>query len=199
MLKLVTSVLFVILLGLSGCGRKGNFDAGFKAYERNDYPAALKEFKPLAESGHVEAQYYMGHMYHTSKGLPVDELQMVSWYRKAGEQGHARSQSALGNMYVYGFGVRTNFAEAAKWFLKAADQGDVDALVGLAYLYDSGTGVKKDQEASFALYSLARSKDRSKGDATLFSTMTAEQLAAGRALADRMSAPGTVSKVLAQR
>ncbi len=48
-----------------------DFQAGLDAYDRGDYGTALKEFRPLAEQGHAEAQLYLGIMY--SQGLGVSE------------------------------------------------------------------------------------------------------------------------------
>jgi len=45
------------------------FQAGMDAYERGDYDTPLKELQPLAEQGHMEAQFDLGLMYY--KGLGV--------------------------------------------------------------------------------------------------------------------------------
>ncbi len=37
--------------------------AGVEAYERGDYATALTEFRPLAQQGHVLAQFNLGQMY----------------------------------------------------------------------------------------------------------------------------------------
>ena len=38
------------------------FQRGVEAYERGDHATALKEWRPLAEQGHVSAQYNLGSM-----------------------------------------------------------------------------------------------------------------------------------------
>ncbi len=73
---------------------------------RNDYKAALKECRPLAERGDVKAQYELGNMYYLGMGAPQDDAPAMRWWRKAAEQGHASAMpGALAFMYVIGRGV----------------------------------------------------------------------------------------------
>jgi TPR repeat protein len=82
-----------------------DFQKGNVAYERGDYAAALKEWKPLAEQGHVDAQFNLGLFYMNGWGVPQDYKQALKWYRLAAEQGNANAQSNLGTMYANGAGV----------------------------------------------------------------------------------------------
>ena len=54
----------LLLIGAS-CNQvlAADFEAGVEAYKRGDYATALREFRPLAEQGHVVAQAQMGLMY----------------------------------------------------------------------------------------------------------------------------------------
>ncbi|MCZ6780964.1 MAG: hypothetical protein O7C73_04905 [Nitrospirae bacterium] len=40
-----------------------DFNAGVEAYHQGDYATALTEFRPLAQQGHVLAQFNLGQMY----------------------------------------------------------------------------------------------------------------------------------------
>ena len=62
-------------------------------------------------------------MYENGLGVPQDNTEAVSWYRKAAEQGNVHAQSNLGNMYANGKGVPQDYAEAARWYRKATEQG----------------------------------------------------------------------------
>ncbi len=42
------------------------------AYQRGDYATAIREFRPLAEQGHANAQYKLGFMYDMGKDIPQD-------------------------------------------------------------------------------------------------------------------------------
>ncbi len=45
-----------------------DFKAGMDAYERGDYETALTEFRPLAQQGDADAQFYLGFMYSKGRG-----------------------------------------------------------------------------------------------------------------------------------
>ncbi len=42
------------------------------AYIAGDYEDAAREFLPLAEENHTQAQYYLGTMYYKGRGVPQD-------------------------------------------------------------------------------------------------------------------------------
>ncbi len=117
---------------------------GLDALRRNDYAAAAKELRPLAERGDAEAQYRVGLMHEFGKGFPQDKAQGIAWFRKAAAQGHSAAQQELGVIYSTGDGVAQDDAQAAAWFRKAADQGNATAQYNLGLLYAKGAGVKRD-------------------------------------------------------
>ena len=95
-------------------------DEGKDAYGRGDYATALREWRPLAGQGDADAQYNLGLMYHSGKGVPQDYAEAVKWYRKAAEQGHADAQYDLGSKYAKGQGVAQDYVRAYMWFNLAA-------------------------------------------------------------------------------
>ena len=118
-----------------------DFKKGVEAYQREDYEAALAEWRPLAEQGAAAAQYNLGQMYSDGKGMARDDGRAMTWYRKAAEQGHLEAQTNVGFMYSRGRGVKQDFARAIEWYRKAAEQGYADAQYDLGYMYDKGRGV----------------------------------------------------------
>ena len=52
----------VVLIGLAAPAWAG-FDEGAAAYRRSDYAAALREWRPLAEQGHLDANTRLGLKY----------------------------------------------------------------------------------------------------------------------------------------
>ena len=72
------------------------FDDGLTAYKAKDYPAAVREWRPLANDGNVKAQYMLGRVYFQ---VYQDYRKAVKWYKKAAEQGHAAAQYSLSGMY----------------------------------------------------------------------------------------------------
>jgi TPR repeat protein len=97
-----------------------------------------------AESGDAEAQSRLGECYLKGEGVPKDDAQAVTWYRKAAEQGLAEAQFYLGVFYAAGKKVLKDSAQAFKWYRKAAEQGHVMAQEELGFSYAGGEGVPKD-------------------------------------------------------
>ena len=60
-----------------------DFQKGFDALECGDYPAALREFKALAEQGNVAAQNNLGVMYDSGQGVTQDYIQAHIWFNLA--------------------------------------------------------------------------------------------------------------------
>ena len=122
----------------------GGFDEGFAAYQRGDYTTAYREWLPLAQGGHAEAQTRLGAMYHQGEGVAQNYDEALKWFRLAATQGHATAQVFLGTMYLQGEGVPQNYTEAVKWFRTAAEQGDSGAQGRLGDMYYYGRGVPRD-------------------------------------------------------
>ena len=104
-----------------------DYNKGLTAYKAGDYESALQEWKPLAKEGNSSAQYKLGVMYKSGKGVPLDYIAAVRWYHLAAVQGNAFAQSNLGFMYRFGKGVPQNFAQAYMWYELANISGHKDA------------------------------------------------------------------------
>jgi hypothetical protein len=117
---------------------------GSSAYDRGDYAAAVREWRPLAEQGDTEAQYRLGSMYQRGQGVPQDHAEAAKWWRKAAEQGHVRAQYNVGLRNFWGDDGPPDYAEAAKWWCEAAEQGHVQAQYNLGEMYRKGQGVPHD-------------------------------------------------------
>ena len=143
MLKRILAAVILALM-LTGGAAAGPLEDAVAAYKRGDYATALRLWRPLAEQGNAQAQYNIGIMYESGKGVPQDYAEAVKWFRLAAEQGDADAQYNLGVMYGKGQGVPQDYAEAVKWFRLAADQGDADAQYNLGVMYGKGQGVPQD-------------------------------------------------------
>ena len=92
-----------------------------------------------AESGDIEAQYWLGVLYYSGQGVSEDFKKAIYWFEKAAEQGrHVGAQYELGWMYYYGRGVSKNVKKARYWFEKAAEQGHANAPHALSVVKDVG-------------------------------------------------------------
>ena len=60
--------------------------------------AEVAELRARAEQGDAYAQFDLGVMYDTGRGVPQDAAEAVRWYRLAAAQGDAYAQYDLGVM-----------------------------------------------------------------------------------------------------
>jgi TPR repeat protein len=154
-MKRRTNILLVggvLSLALLGVAKAGELEDSLAAAKRGDYATALQLVQPLAKRGDVAAQFMLGGMFDTGKGVPQDPVQAAFWYRKAADQGAPLAQFSLGMMYYTGEGIPQDYSQAAAWLRKAADQGNSDAEHALGVLYDSGKGVRKDSTQAALWY-----------------------------------------------
>jgi TPR repeat protein len=121
-------------------------ERGAAAIKRVDYATAHKELRPLAEKGHVGAQFLLAALYKYGRGVPQDHAEAVKLYRKIAEQGLSSSETQaplgpkslsyivnvaknwLGFMYSKGQGVPLDLVQAHMWHSLAAANGDEMAI-----------------------------------------------------------------------
>ena len=133
-----------------------DFNKGLAAYEAGDYDSALEEWNPLAEMGNASAQYKLGYMYKTGKGVPLDYGGAVRWYHLAAIQGNASAQSNLGFMYKTGKGVPQDFLQAYMWYKLANISGHKDAEKWLHNLSRKMTSANIEEAQAMASECLSR-------------------------------------------
>ena len=57
----------------------GPLDDASAAYRKGDYATAVRLWRPLAEQGNAHAQYNLGAMYASARGVPLDLVQAHKW------------------------------------------------------------------------------------------------------------------------
>ncbi|MEQ1776893.1 MAG: tetratricopeptide repeat protein [Burkholderiales bacterium] len=119
------------------------------AFDKEDFAAAYKLYKPSAEQGTAEAQYRVGLMHKFGWGTERDHSVAARWFAAAVEQSHAEAQFELGIYYKDGRGVARDMAKSAALFLKASEQGVGIAQLNLGRYFLAGTGVAKDPVAAY--------------------------------------------------
>ena len=135
---------------------RADYDDAIKYYDHGDYAAALRELRPLAQQGNLEAQAKLGQMYLQGRGVKQDYTTAMRWLTQAANEGdNPAAESDLGLIYYNGAGVKRDYAEAARWFQKAAEQGYADAQIGLGTLHSYGLGVPKDPIKAYMWFQLA--------------------------------------------
>lgn len=99
----------------------GPFEAGVKAFERNDYAEALSHWLPLAEQGRGSAQFNLAVMYEQGLGVGKDEARAARWFVAAATSGIAGAQLKAGSLYETGQGVARDLSSASYWYGEAAN------------------------------------------------------------------------------
>ena len=168
-----------VLLGASALAfaqtdSETQFAAGLAAKDRGHYATAMRAWLPLANSGVLEAQNNMGHMYEEGLGVAQNYATAMEWYRKAADGGLAEAQQNVGLLYYYGYGVAENAREAVRWFQMAADQSLAAGEYMLALASQQGKGTSLDYAKARRLFLSSARKNY--GDAQL---MYAYMLQAG--------------------
>lgn len=105
---------------------------------------AVRWYRMAAERGHPEAQFILGTMYRTGRGVGQDLSTAAYWYQHASTAGNAWAQFSLGNMHIRGEGLPRNPHEGVRLYRLAAGQGHREAQYNLGALYYNGDGVARD-------------------------------------------------------
>ena len=145
----------LLALAFLGVVAAGPLEDGRAAYQRGDYPTAMRLLRPLAEAGDAGAQTDLGWMYANGRGAPQDYAQALAWRRKAADQGNATAEFSLGIMYQQGQGAPQDFAQAATWTRKAAERGHAGAQLSLGLMCREGQGAPQDYVQAQMWFSLA--------------------------------------------
>ena len=97
--------------------------------------SAIADFKStllLANQGNPNAQFNLGYMYDTGKGVTQSYTEAVKWYRLAAGQGNSDAQYRLGTMYEVGKGVPKSGKESQKWYRLAVKSSDANYVAPIA-------------------------------------------------------------------
>jgi uncharacterized protein len=131
MWNLLKIVLVAVVLASGAClpAMAGAMEDAEAAWSRQDYAAAERLYRPLAERGRAGAQHALGKMYENGEGVQRDFVEAAKWYRLAAEQGHTGAQFYLGGLYYAGEGVPRDYVQAFMWLSlsEAGGQGDFAA------------------------------------------------------------------------
>jgi uncharacterized protein len=146
-----------LVVRVAGTAVAGPLEDAMAAADRGDYAAASWLLRPLAEHGQPVAQFDLGFLYDTGRGVQRDYGEAMKWYRLAAEEGNAVAQYQLGSMYANGRGVPRDYAEAAKWYRRSAQQGYGWAQFYLGVAFANGQGVPKIFILAHMWFSLAES------------------------------------------
>jgi len=150
MIRHVAAMLLCVL-ALGGTATAQDLAKGKAAYKAQDYKAALKELKPLAEAGNAEAQLYYSRILGGGWGVSANVPLSLKWLHKAVAQGLAEAQYELG-LYHHN---KDEWHKAAKMHRAAAEQNHCAAQHFLGKAYEEGQGAPQDYVLAYMWYNLA--------------------------------------------
>jgi TPR repeat protein len=112
--------LFILFIALSQSTQLlADFETGYKAWKKNDYKTAMREFKAAVNNGtdkNNEAPYFIALMYRDGLGVLEDDRRAAQWFLYGAKNGDPRSHSYLGSMYYSGSGVSRDLVRAYMWW-----------------------------------------------------------------------------------
>ena len=85
------------------------------AYEKGDFSAALNEWRPLAEQGDADAQFYLGFMHLQRLRTPRDYARAIKGIAPPPHRATPMRSIAL-ERCIDGQGTAQDYAQAIKWF-----------------------------------------------------------------------------------
>ena len=101
---------------------------------RQDYAAAVAQFRLAAAQGYDTAQNDVGFMYSNGYGVAQDYAEALRWYKLAAAQGLGAALMWIGLYYEKGRVVAADRAEAIRWYKRAAAAGNSGAVGALKRL-----------------------------------------------------------------
>ena len=125
---------------------------------------ALAQWKPLAESGNTNAQYFLGIMYLNGQGTIKNWAEAANWFQVSAEQGDVGAQYLFGEMNLKGMGLVRDYRKAGIWFQKAARQGYPDAQFRLGECHADGKGCATNFILAYVWLKLAGANGIQAGD-----------------------------------
>ncbi|MDH3242887.1 MAG: sel1 repeat family protein, partial [Alphaproteobacteria bacterium] len=123
-----------------GRGVRHDYDEAVKWFTKagqQGFADSIKWLRRAAEQGHAGAQYSLGHLYGTGRGVTQDGAEALKWYAEAAEQGHAGAMSAQARLLAT---ARDDAVRDGKKAVELADRAmrakrTVDTLDTLAAAY----------------------------------------------------------------
>lgn len=108
----------------------GPYEDGVTAYDQERFDTAFALWLPLAEQGHVAAQFNLGVLFEKGLGVGQDYVEAARWYMKAAEQGDEEAQYNVALLYEKGTGLSLDLDKARYWYDKvlANPRADSGAL-----------------------------------------------------------------------
>jgi len=150
--------LFLLFVSFPWPALSQDFGVGLRAAQSGDFETAFSEWQPLATSGDMLAQYYLGVMYENGDGVPINLEAARRWYLSAAIQGLDVAQDRVATMYEKGIGGPQDSREALSWYKRAGEQGLSGSQNGAGVMLEQGLGAEANAIEAAKWYRLAASQ-----------------------------------------
>ena len=114
-IQIILGVVFLSVFSISSDVR-ADFEGAWKAYQRGQYNAAVREFLWCAEKGDDLCQLYLGDIYYYGHGTVVRRDRATYWYHKSAKQKNGTAARRLFALYSRTLSVPGNNVKAYMWF-----------------------------------------------------------------------------------
>ncbi len=117
-----------------------DFSSGMKAFGKEDFTRAFSIFYPYAQNGYPAAEYFVGAMYGTGKGAPLDYPKSFEWIEKSAQHGFTKAQLILVGMLAKGRRAPKNVSKAMSWLYIVeleGNRGTSDLIASLSLSLNS--------------------------------------------------------------
>jgi uncharacterized protein len=131
-----------------------------KAYKNGNYERAVKFFRKSSEDGNIVADWYLGHVYRTGRGVPQDDATAFSYYSRVAETYDESEQDKnklritidaqlrVADYYRKGIPsarIEPDYTRAANTYLKiSSTYGHPGAFFGLGVMNINGQGFNRN-------------------------------------------------------
>ena len=164
-----------------------NVEAGVRAWEAGNYEEAIRNWRPLADSGDQDAQFNLGHAYRLGRGVPQNMTLAEQWYERAARAGHVEAQAMYGLILFQ----NNRRQEALPFIQRTAERGDRRAQYVYGTALFNGDVVARDWPRAYAFMSRAAAQGLPYAQSQLTEMeqhLSAEDRARGTELAQAMAA-----------
>jgi len=109
-------------------------------YFSGQYEKAFKLCSEGAKAGNVKCQRFLGWIYYTGKGHPVDFDMSAKWFRKAIQSDDAEAMYGLAGLHY----SKKEYEQALSWYDKSATGGYVPGMFRAGLMFLHGLGMQKN-------------------------------------------------------
>lgn len=111
-------------------------------YLEKKYVEAIELYRQAAELGDAEAQYKLGKMLYSGKGVEKNTEEAIELFKLAAAQDYECAEFRLGAAYQLGWDIEKDEELAFYWYKRSAEHGNVKAMLYVGYYFETGYGTE---------------------------------------------------------